>query len=225
MPLQELFGLRETPTVAAAADCRCCSSRCRRPTGTDHQGPGEPSESRLPRGCRGSQRPLPLTSSAGRPLRRSGHTPRQAALGSISWIAERTRRKLLMRFHRHRRLHRAAPTPSALPLLPQAPTRIRWIRGFGALRRPGAEVLARLKYPNHVSLTMDRDSDAHPPRELTPAAFYGCFDRQFGCPWPLVAGAPAAPDAKCAVCRTGKSRARAAAVLPRKTSRANCSNR
>ena len=31
------------------------------------------------------------------------------------------------------------------------------------------------EYPNHLSLTMDRDSDAHPPRELTPA-FYGCFD-------------------------------------------------
>ena len=30
------------------------------------------------------------------------------------------------------------------------------------------------EYPNHISLTMDRDSDAHPPRELTPA-FYGCF--------------------------------------------------
>ncbi|HEX3602925.1 MAG TPA: DUF2891 domain-containing protein [Steroidobacteraceae bacterium] len=31
------------------------------------------------------------------------------------------------------------------------------------------------EYPNHISLTMDRDSDEHPPRELTPA-FYGCFD-------------------------------------------------
>jgi hypothetical protein len=31
------------------------------------------------------------------------------------------------------------------------------------------------EYPNHISLTMDRDADAHPPRELTPA-FYGCFD-------------------------------------------------
>ena len=31
------------------------------------------------------------------------------------------------------------------------------------------------EYPNHISLTMDRDGDAHPPRELTPA-FYGCFD-------------------------------------------------
>jgi hypothetical protein len=31
------------------------------------------------------------------------------------------------------------------------------------------------EYPNHISLSMDRDSDAHPPRELTPA-FYGCFD-------------------------------------------------
>jgi hypothetical protein len=31
------------------------------------------------------------------------------------------------------------------------------------------------EYPNHVSLTLDRDADARPPRELTPA-FYGCFD-------------------------------------------------
>ncbi len=31
------------------------------------------------------------------------------------------------------------------------------------------------EYPNHISLTMDNDADAHPPRELTPA-FYGCFD-------------------------------------------------
>ena len=31
------------------------------------------------------------------------------------------------------------------------------------------------EYPNHVSLTVDGDADARPPRELTPA-FYGCFD-------------------------------------------------
>jgi hypothetical protein len=31
------------------------------------------------------------------------------------------------------------------------------------------------EYPNHISLTLDRDSDARPPRELTPA-FYGCYD-------------------------------------------------
>src|ERR1700679_2318010 len=31
------------------------------------------------------------------------------------------------------------------------------------------------EYPNHISLTMDRDTDAHPPRELTPA-FYASFD-------------------------------------------------
>jgi len=31
------------------------------------------------------------------------------------------------------------------------------------------------EYPNHISLSMDRDADARPPRELTPA-FYGCFD-------------------------------------------------
>jgi hypothetical protein len=31
------------------------------------------------------------------------------------------------------------------------------------------------EYPSHVSLTMERDADARPPRELTPA-FYGCYD-------------------------------------------------
>jgi len=31
------------------------------------------------------------------------------------------------------------------------------------------------EYPSHISVTLDRDSDARPPRELTPA-FYGCFD-------------------------------------------------
>src|SRR5215470_9465191 len=31
------------------------------------------------------------------------------------------------------------------------------------------------EYPNHVSLTLNSDADARPPRELTPA-FYGCFD-------------------------------------------------
>src|SRR3974377_203697 len=31
------------------------------------------------------------------------------------------------------------------------------------------------EYPNHISLTLDRDSDARPPHQLTPA-FYGCFD-------------------------------------------------
>jgi hypothetical protein len=31
------------------------------------------------------------------------------------------------------------------------------------------------EYPNHISLTLDRDSDARPPRQLTPA-FYGCYD-------------------------------------------------
>jgi Protein of unknown function (DUF2891) len=31
------------------------------------------------------------------------------------------------------------------------------------------------EYPNHISLSMDRDADARPPRELTPA-FYGCYD-------------------------------------------------
>jgi hypothetical protein len=31
------------------------------------------------------------------------------------------------------------------------------------------------EYPNHLSLSMDSDADARPPRELTPS-FYGCFD-------------------------------------------------
>ena len=31
------------------------------------------------------------------------------------------------------------------------------------------------EYPSHISVTLNRDSDARPPRELTPA-FYGCFD-------------------------------------------------
>src|SRR6202000_1490235 len=31
------------------------------------------------------------------------------------------------------------------------------------------------EYPNHISVTADRDTDVRPPRELTPA-FYGCFD-------------------------------------------------
>ncbi len=31
------------------------------------------------------------------------------------------------------------------------------------------------EYPSHISLTLDRDADALPPRQLTPA-FYGCFD-------------------------------------------------
>jgi hypothetical protein len=31
------------------------------------------------------------------------------------------------------------------------------------------------EYPNHISLSMDGDADARPPRELTPA-FYGCYD-------------------------------------------------
>ena len=31
------------------------------------------------------------------------------------------------------------------------------------------------EYPNHISLTMDRDADLRAPHALTPA-FYGCFD-------------------------------------------------
>jgi hypothetical protein len=31
------------------------------------------------------------------------------------------------------------------------------------------------EYPNHISLSMERDADARPPRELTPM-FYGCYD-------------------------------------------------
>src|SRR5215467_7189074 len=31
------------------------------------------------------------------------------------------------------------------------------------------------EYPNHISLTLNGDADAAPPRKLTPA-FYGCYD-------------------------------------------------
>jgi hypothetical protein len=31
------------------------------------------------------------------------------------------------------------------------------------------------EYPNHISISLDSDADARPPRELTPA-FYGCYD-------------------------------------------------
>jgi hypothetical protein len=47
----------------------------------------------------------------------------------------------------------------------------------GAAARFGALALKCLhqEYPNHISHTLNGDSDARPPRELTPA-FYGCLD-------------------------------------------------
>src|SRR5690348_7186175 len=47
----------------------------------------------------------------------------------------------------------------------------------GAAERFASLALACLhqEYPNHVSHTLDSDSDARPPRQLTPA-FYGCYD-------------------------------------------------
>ena len=54
-----------------------------------------------------------------------------------------------------------------------------------ALRSLEAEAAARFaalalkclhqEYPNHISLTLNTDADARPPRALTPA-FYGCYD-------------------------------------------------
>jgi hypothetical protein len=65
---------------------------------------------------------------------------------------------------------RAAPTTSELP-----PT-------AGPLDGAAAARFAALalkclhqEYPNHISHTLSSDSDARPPRELTPA-FYGCLD-------------------------------------------------
>jgi DUF2891 family protein len=60
----------------------------------------------------------------------------------------------------------AAPTgAAAMPMDPAAAAR------FAGL----ALKCLHDEYPNHISLSMDRDADAHPPRELTPA-FYGCYD-------------------------------------------------
>jgi len=65
---------------------------------------------------------------------------------------------------------RAAPTaseltPAAAPLDAAAAAR------FAAL----ALKCLHQEYPNHISHTLSSDSDARPPRELTPA-FYGCLD-------------------------------------------------
>lgn len=59
----------------------------------------------------------------------------------------------------------AAPPPHAVSIDPGAAAR------FAGL----ALKCLHDEYPNHISLSMDRDSDARPPRELTPA-FYGCYD-------------------------------------------------
>jgi hypothetical protein len=59
----------------------------------------------------------------------------------------------------------AATTPAAAPMDAAAAAR------FAGL----ALKCLHDEYPNHISLTLDRDADARPPRELTPA-FYGCFD-------------------------------------------------
>jgi Protein of unknown function (DUF2891) len=65
------------------------------------------------------------------------------------------------------------------------------------------------EYPNHISLTLNRDADARPPRELTPA-FYGCFDWHSDVHghWLLVRlirllpGAPFAADARAQLARS-----------------------
>jgi hypothetical protein len=61
--------------------------------------------------------------------------------------------------------HAAASDSPAASLEPAAAAR------FAAL----ALKCLHAEYPNHISLTLDSDADARPPRELTPA-FYGCFD-------------------------------------------------
>jgi hypothetical protein len=58
-----------------------------------------------------------------------------------------------------------ASAPAAAPMDPAAAAR------FAGL----ALKCLHDEYPNHISLSMDRDTDARPPRELTPM-FYGCFD-------------------------------------------------
>jgi hypothetical protein len=65
------------------------------------------------------------------------------------------------------------------------------------------------EYPNHISLTLNRDADARPPRELTPA-FYGCFDWHSDVHghWLLVRlirllpGAPFVPEARAQLSRS-----------------------
>jgi hypothetical protein len=62
-------------------------------------------------------------------------------------------------------MHAAPATAATAPMDPAAAAR------FAGL----ALKCLHDEYPNHISLSMDRDADARPPRELTPA-FYGCFD-------------------------------------------------
>src|SRR6516164_8904695 len=75
-------------------------------------------------------------------------------------------------------LAEAAPAPGAAPRvtggeLPAAAGSL----DAGAAARFAALALKCLhqEYPNHISHTLNGDSDVRPPRELTPA-FYGCFD-------------------------------------------------
>jgi len=75
-------------------------------------------------------------------------------------------------------LAEAAPAPGAAPRvtggeLPAAAGSL----DAGAAARFAALALKCLhqEYPNHISHTLNSDSDARPPRELTPA-FYGCLD-------------------------------------------------
>ena len=72
----------------------------------------------------------------------------------------------------------ATPAPRAAPSamsgeLPAAAGSL----DAGAAARFAALALKCLhqEYPNHISHTLNGDSDVRPPRELTPA-FYGCFD-------------------------------------------------
>src|SRR5215475_7249501 len=59
----------------------------------------------------------------------------------------------------------SAPAAPAATLAPDAAAR------FAAL----ALKCLHQEYPNHISHTLNGDSDARPPRQLTPA-FYGCLD-------------------------------------------------
>jgi hypothetical protein len=67
--------------------------------------------------------------------------------------------------------HWAASNAAPLDKTPTADTNADAAARFAAL----ALKCLHDEYPNHISLTMDKDADARPPRELTPA-FYGCFD-------------------------------------------------
>jgi len=88
-----------------------------------------------------------------------------------------------------------------------------------ALRSLEAEAAARFaalalkclhqEYPNHISLTLNTDADARPPRALTPA-FYGCYDWHSAVHghWLLVRllrlypGAPFAEEARAALAQS-----------------------